>query len=125
MAQAGCIVVSASTQNRLLVGHGMNQLDHTHRVTREVIRCERDRPGALLVRDAKRVPVPGFDRAHVVDRINGGDATRQSACKPGEPHIGSAIIDHSRLALGHDREDQSSRNHRGLLIPVDRVRLLC
>lgn len=110
----------ASTVHRILVRNGVNRLDHMDRVTGEVIRYERERPGDLLHTDVKEfacVPGGGW-KVHGRGFVPGSTwrtnqdhakvAAARGTGKAGYAYVHSVIDDHSRLAFSEVHDDETT-----------------
>ena len=104
---AWALGMAPSTAYSVLRRAGLHRRDRMHRVSREVVRYERGRPGELLhpgVKKLGRVPPgggkrfsPGFAETRSGPRGKGGDG-------PGCVHV--AVDDHSRYAYAEALPDE-------------------
>ncbi len=94
---AWALRIARSTVYAVLRRAGLNRLDHLHRVTRQVVRYERARPGDLLHLDVKklgRVPPGGGKRFAPGFSETGAGPHQQRSQEVDYLHV--AIDDHSR-----------------------------
>ena len=106
-AYAWALAMAPSTAYAVLRRAGLHRRDRMHRVSREVVRYERDRPGELLHLDVKklgRVPPgggkrfsPGFAETRSGPRGKGGG---------GLDCVHVAVDDHSRYAYAEALPDE-------------------
>lgn len=115
---AARVGVPASTVHRVLVREGLNRLDRMDRVTGEVIRYERDRPGDLVHMDVKKfacVPAGGGWKVHgrglsgrtAVTERNAAHQRSRGTGLAGYAYVHSVIDDHSRLAFSEVHDDET------------------
>ncbi len=110
---AWALSLARSTVYAVLQRHGLSRLDRLHRVTREVVRYERDSSGDLLHLDVKksgRVPDGGGKRfAPGFAETKSGPHRRRSL---GIDYLHVAVDDHSRYAyveaLPNERGDTTA-----------------
>lgn len=117
----GRLGVPASTVHRVLVRYGVNRLDHMDRVTGQVIRYERDRPGELVHMDVKKfacIPDGGGWKIHGRQstrtlqwrnsRTHAAEAAARGTGKAGYAYVHSVIDDHSRMAFSEVHDDETT-----------------
>ena len=115
---ASRVGVPASTVHRVLVREGVNRLDRMDRVTGEVIRYERERPGDLVHMDVKKfacIPAGGgwkihgrgFDESRNHQRFNREAHQAHGSGRLGYAYVHSVIDDHSRLAFSEVHDDET------------------
>ena len=113
--------MAPSTAYAVLRHAGLHRRDRMRRVSREVVRYERDRPGELLHLDVKklgRIPpgggkrfAPGFAETGSGPRGKGGG---------GLDYVHVAVDDRSRYAYAEGAAGRARPHHRGLPRAGDR-----
>lgn len=117
----GRLGVPASTVHRVLVRQGMNRLTNMDRVTGQVIRYERARPGELVHMDVKKfacVPAGGGWKIHGRQAAEPGRSARvvqrqqakqrRGTGRAGYAYVHSVVDDCSRLAYSEVHDDETS-----------------
>lgn len=118
---AARVGVPASTVHRILVRNGVNRLDRMDRVTGQVIRYERQRPGDLVHMDVKKfacIPdgggwkVRGRQATRTQQwrnsRTHAADTAKRGSGRAGYAFVHSVIDDHSRLAFSEVHDDETT-----------------
>lgn len=116
---AGRVGLPASTVHRVLVRAGLNRLDHMDRVTGDVIRYERERPGDLVHVDVKKfgvIPAGGgwrvngrqFAQTRAAENLNKAARNARGVGRTGYAFVHSAVDDHSRLAYSEVHDDETA-----------------
>lgn len=109
---AGRLGLAPSTVHAVLARHGLSRLERLDRVTGEIIRYERSRPGELVHVDVKklgRVPDGGGWKVH------GREIRPNRKRGPGFDYLHVAVDDHSRYAYVEVHTDERGDTCAGFL----------